>query len=137
MSLPIGTIILWETPDIPEGWNICDGNNGTPNLINRFIYGASNDGQIMASGGTSTHTHSTSIAAAGGHNHTGSRTIGGGDKIGVHVGTGSTAASTGHTHTGASISVTSVGSHTHSLSTSGTASNIPTYITKCFIMKTS
>jgi hypothetical protein len=23
--------------EIPEGWAICDGTNGTPNLIGRFI----------------------------------------------------------------------------------------------------
>jgi hypothetical protein len=25
--------------DIPAGWAICDGNNGTPDLINHFIKG--------------------------------------------------------------------------------------------------
>lgn len=37
--LPYGSIIMFNgsSSDIPEGWNICDGTNGTPNLINHFI----------------------------------------------------------------------------------------------------
>nr|DAO59156.1 MAG TPA: LONG TAIL FIBER PROTEIN P37 PROTEIN, FIBER PROTEIN.2A [Bacteriophage sp.]DAX00354.1 MAG TPA: LONG TAIL FIBER PROTEIN P37 PROTEIN, FIBER PROTEIN.2A [Bacteriophage sp.] len=23
--------------EIPEGWAVCDGNNGTPNLVGKFI----------------------------------------------------------------------------------------------------
>lgn len=36
-SLPTGAIIAWSGTEIPEGWVICDGNNNTPNLINKFI----------------------------------------------------------------------------------------------------
>lgn len=33
-----GMILMWSgSEDIPEGWAICDGNNGTPNLIGKFI----------------------------------------------------------------------------------------------------
>lgn len=35
--LPIGSIIMYHGTSIPEGWNICDGTNGTPNLIGKFI----------------------------------------------------------------------------------------------------
>lgn len=39
--LPKGSIIMFNgQEDIPEGWVICDGSNGTPNLINRFIMGS-------------------------------------------------------------------------------------------------
>ena len=34
---PIGSIIMFNGIIIPDGWAICDGNNGTPNLIGRFI----------------------------------------------------------------------------------------------------
>lgn len=35
-----GMILMWYgKEDIPKGWAICDGNNGTPNLINQFIKG--------------------------------------------------------------------------------------------------
>lgn len=37
--LPVGSIIMFNglAADIPEGWHICDGTDGTPNLIDRFI----------------------------------------------------------------------------------------------------
>lgn len=36
--IPIGTIIMFNsTQNIPDGWYICDGTNGTPNLIGKFI----------------------------------------------------------------------------------------------------
>ena len=36
--IPIGTIIMFNsTQNIPDGWCVCDGSNGTPNLIDKFI----------------------------------------------------------------------------------------------------
>lgn len=36
--IPVGTIIMFNnTQNIPNGWHICDGTNGTPNLIGKFI----------------------------------------------------------------------------------------------------
>jgi len=44
--IPIGTIIAWNPPadfdkenpsGIPQGWALCDGKNGTPDLRGRFI----------------------------------------------------------------------------------------------------
>ena len=34
-----GIITMWSgpTPDIPPGWALCDGNNDTPDLHDRFI----------------------------------------------------------------------------------------------------
>lgn len=29
-----------STPSIPSDWVLCDGNNGTPNLLNSFVIGA-------------------------------------------------------------------------------------------------
>ncbi|WP_340621744.1 tail fiber protein [Xenorhabdus siamensis] len=37
--LPRGMIMMFSGKDIPVGWALCDGNNGTPNLIDRFILG--------------------------------------------------------------------------------------------------
>lgn len=35
----IGLIFLWygAIEDIPDGWQLCDGTNGTPDLRNRFL----------------------------------------------------------------------------------------------------
>lgn len=50
-------IILWAGAivDIPLGWALCDGNNGTPNLKDRFVIGAGNLA-VGATGGEATHT---------------------------------------------------------------------------------
>ena len=37
-TAPVGCIILWSgaANKIPEGWALCNGQNGTPDLRNRF-----------------------------------------------------------------------------------------------------
>ena len=44
--------------DIPAGWAICDGTNGTPDLRNQFIIGAGDTYAPGATGGSITHAHS-------------------------------------------------------------------------------
>ena len=41
--VPIGGIIMWSgaTSAVPSGWVLCDGQNSTPDLRNKFIVGAS------------------------------------------------------------------------------------------------
>lgn len=43
--LPVGSIIMFgsSTSKIPEGWSICDGTNGTPNLVGRFVKAVGKD----------------------------------------------------------------------------------------------
>lgn len=38
-AMPVGSIIMFngKAEEIPSGWAICDGTNGTPNLIDRFV----------------------------------------------------------------------------------------------------
>lgn len=40
-TLPVGTILPYvgNLSDIPHGWALCDGTNGTPNLTGRFLQG--------------------------------------------------------------------------------------------------
>ena len=40
-AVPKGAILMWSgAPQaIPNGWALCDGNNGTPNLSGRFVVG--------------------------------------------------------------------------------------------------
>ena len=37
--LPVGSIIMWNgtQSNIPSGWHLCNGHNGTPNLSGRFV----------------------------------------------------------------------------------------------------
>ena len=53
-TIPVGGIIMWSGSysDIPTGWALCDGNNGTPNLVGKFIKAASST-TIGAKGGNS------------------------------------------------------------------------------------
>lgn len=37
--VPVGGIIAWAGSVVPEGWVICDGHNGTPDLRGKFIMG--------------------------------------------------------------------------------------------------
>ena len=41
-SCPIGTILAYtgRMDQIPRGWYLCDGSNGTPDLRDRFLEGA-------------------------------------------------------------------------------------------------
>jgi len=50
-TIPVGGIIMWSgtIANIPSGYALCNGSNGTPDLRNRFIVGATSD----ASSGTS------------------------------------------------------------------------------------
>ena len=59
MSLPTGIICLWygAIVNIPAGWIICDGNNGTPDLRDKFIVGAGSTYAVDANGGAAVHNH--------------------------------------------------------------------------------
>lgn len=52
-SLPVGSIIPWygQIADIPNGFALCNGSNGTPDLRNRFIVGAGSTYALGAGGG--------------------------------------------------------------------------------------
>lgn len=66
-SLPIGTIIMFNgtASNIPAGWAICDGNNGTPNLTDRFIKAGNIAG---TTGGADSFTLTVSNLPAHSHN---------------------------------------------------------------------
>ena len=78
-TIPLGGIIMWSgsIANIPTGWQLCNGSNGTPNLIDRFIVGAGSGYAVAATGGSAnavvvshTHTATTTISDPG-HIHTG------------------------------------------------------------------
>src|SRR3990172_3920103 len=56
-GIPSGGIILWSGPadQIPSGWALCDGANGTPDLRDRFVVGAGGGYEIGATGGEAKH----------------------------------------------------------------------------------
>lgn len=54
-----GVITQWSGSlvSIPAGWALCDGNNGTPDLTDKFIVGAGDTYNPGNTGGATTHTH--------------------------------------------------------------------------------
>ena len=64
-AIPGGVIVMWSGSinQIPAGWALCDGNNGTPDLRDRFIVGVGNSYTVGATGGSVTinllHSHVT------------------------------------------------------------------------------
>ena len=77
-----GMIILWSgnTGNIPSGFVLCDGNNSTPNLTDRFVVGAGAGYSPGATGGNNSQTisesqlpsHNHSFSASGNTNNGGS-----------------------------------------------------------------
>lgn len=59
-KVPSGLIVAWSgsPTNVPEGWYLTDGNNGTPDLRGKFILGAIGDSDIGTTGGSADHTHS-------------------------------------------------------------------------------
>ncbi|TDB62509.1 tail fiber protein [Photorhabdus khanii] len=57
--LPKGMIVMFSGSSVPTGWALCDGNNNTPNLIDRFILG----GKLSDINGKSNDKASGSINA--------------------------------------------------------------------------
>jgi len=67
-NFPTRTIVLWHGAivDIPAGWLLCNGANGTPDLRNRFLVGAGDTYSVDDTGGSINHTHNFTGA---GHTH--------------------------------------------------------------------
>ena len=144
--IPSGTIVMWSGSlfEIPDGWALCDGTNGTPDLRDRFILSVSASEDPGETGGSHTktlsvsnlpsHTHSFTTDSAGAHDHslyisgsapahpTGAKMEANGDDYGGHIG--------------------SAGAHTHSGTTDATGNGSsfdirPKYYKLAFIMKLS
>lgn len=70
-GIPSGIITIWSgaISNIPSGWVLCDGNNGTPNLQDRFVVGAGSTYTVDSTGGASTVTLTTSEMPSHSHGY--------------------------------------------------------------------
>lgn len=149
--IPKGTIIMFNglSSEIPDGWHICDGTDGTPDLINKFIKAGQYSGNT---GGSSeiqltednipAHTHiftsTIETSEAGDHYHTFQGTYGKfegtGEENVLEVGQDTD-----------SIATNTTGTHKHSIDLSGVSLSTygkgnpiqyePLYYTLIYIMK--
>ncbi|MEG6551742.1 phage tail protein [Desulfocurvibacter africanus] len=110
-SLPIGGIIMWSgaIEAVPQGWALCDGQNGTPDLRDRFIVGAGGSYAVCSTGGslvTQVRTLTTAQMPSHGHtcaassrDHEGSGSFGGNSGGGeFNLGTNASGSGQGHSH---------------------------------------
>lgn len=120
-SVPSGVIVMWSgaANAIPTGWALCNGQNNTPDLRNRFIVGAGSTYAVGATGGSDTVT--LTVAQMPSHNHS--------SPLGVARGSGNMSGSYGSFDVGENVATSYNGS--------GQAhENRPPYYALCFIMKT-
>lgn len=90
---------------IPLGYALCDGNNGTPDLRNRTIVGTGNGGGYAV--GQTFGSDSATTSTVGAHNHSGGTGLGG-----AHAHDGITQ--------GTALNIGHMPAHTHSYSEVGT-----------------
>jgi len=138
-----GMIILWygNTGNIPGGWVLCNGQNSTPDLRDRFVIGAGNNFNPGNTGGSNSitlseanlpsHQHYVVSNSLGGQNRTNSN-VSANNQVAKGTGAGNLYESYNLASTGSGASAgrsSSVGS--------GTAfDNKPLYHALCYIMKT-
>ena len=70
-TIPKGGIIMWRggTTSIPDGWALCNGSNGTPDLRDRFIVGAGGEYYTGQTGGEATHRLTVNEMPSHTHNY--------------------------------------------------------------------
>ncbi len=121
-----GMILLWSgtIATIPTGWVLCDGNNNSPDLRDRFVIGAKQDdsgtpktnvsGSLTQTGGAASDTVNISISGT----------------TGTNSATGNALPNVNGQYAAAS--------HTHSFSgsDSDTVNTLPPYYALAYIMKT-
>ena len=81
LDTPSGLIVLWSgsLTDIPSGWSLCDGEDGTPDLRDRFVVGAGDGYAVDATGGEEqvslsssempSHSHGDGSLSTDSHSH--------------------------------------------------------------------
>jgi len=139
-------IMIWSGAivDIPEGWLLCDGTNGTPDLTGCFVMGAGDAYDPGDTGGAATHDHegetgghALTIAEMPAHDHAN----GVGDQISTSFVYGSVAGASVSNMNNDSDPGTVQGltgsrgggtAHQHSITA---ANHLPPYFALAFIMK--
>jgi hypothetical protein len=159
-GVPIGAIIMWGglVSQIPKQWALCDGNDGRPDLVDKFVYGTNSDDSVKTTGGsadaivvehshdashghnvgntnsTGNHKHSVRVGRAGDNNGSWSNNEVGKANTSSYKGTISGAVSYAGTHSH-NVVISSTKVTTSSSGTSAKDKNLPPYIKLAFIVK--
>lgn len=137
---PLGLIGMFEglISNIPDGWVLCDGSNGTPDLRDKFIIGSSVDSgeqSVTSITGVNTkiggnkdaivvaHTHDITDP---GHTHT---------VVGANNGENASGTSSSADDATKTTSKNTTGITINSTGSSGTNANLPPYYALAFIMR--
>lgn len=122
VKAPIGTIVIWSgtADNIPSGWQLCDGTNGTPDLRDKFVLGAGTAHSVGETGGSEEVT--LTVEQMPSHKHT----------ISSHL--------SGMSATSSRIAVMTQMTKVENQETGYTGSsqphpNMPPYYALCYIMK--
>lgn len=69
VKAPVGTIVIWSGSEdnVPEGWALCDGQNGRPDLRGKFVLGSSDSHEIGETGGEEEHVLTENELASHAH----------------------------------------------------------------------
>jgi len=124
--VPTGIIAMWwgQQTNIPGGWNICDGTNGTPDMRGLYVIGAGTEvvnGVTVgypagSTGGANSVTVTTVPSVA--HNHTGFTDNGGGQVLSA-----TTDLQGSHSHGGSdaptALTIDQIPAHDHGLTGHG------------------
>lgn len=121
VGVPKGGIMMWSGAlnAIPDKWALCDGQNGRPNLTDRFIVAAGGKYKVGDTGGSTT----ISIDQMPAHNHAITGSVGEQSNDHTHHISGSTAGqSNSHAH---GFTTSPAGGHTHGVNDTGHTHIVP------------
>ena len=128
-GVPVGAVMLWKGSyaTIPDGYQLADGTNGTPDLRGKFLMGIAStegDDNLLETGGESSHTNTLgALSTSSAHTHTvylNNNQYANTYKVGV-----SSISATSHNHSWSAVTNTG-GAHTHTGSYTAT-DHLPPY----------
>ena len=129
-GIPSGLVAMWsgEADAVPDGWALCDGSNGTPDLRDRFVLGAGSSYSVGDKGGEETHKLTTSEIPRHSHDYTPT-------SYSANLGMRAEASRINNNTVISLSSSSSAGKSTTSVGSGFAHNNMPPYYVLCYIMK--
>lgn len=136
-KVPLGGILLWtrDKGEIPRGFQLCDGTQGTRDLVDKFVKITLDDSDLGDTGGALAHTHTNpNTLADGKHRHSFSLGTGSASTSKVASGYEGGSVAAGHSHT-VSDWTNYDPDHSHTIPDTGSATSLPSYVYIYYIQK--